>query len=135
MKKGFTLIELLAVIVLLAILVLLAVTTVVKQTSKGNNEIYESQLKTIKLAAEMWGSENKNTLKNYNECVTITLGYLKKEGYIDQDIKNTKTGKKFEDNELFINITPSVNTYKYEIYSNKTKKCKIVDFVNVEEES
>lgn len=127
-KNAFTLIELLAVIALLAILILLTVTTVSRQVKQGKSDIYQEQLNTIKLAAQMWGSENKNTLSNYSDCVTITLGYLKDAGYVDQNIKNPITDKKFKDNEVFVNITPKTKGYSYEASDDLTKVCGVIDF-------
>lgn len=126
--KGFTLVELLAVIVLLALLTLFTTTTVTRQVKNGKKEVYEQQLQTIKLSAEMWGSENKNILSNYQECVSITLGYLKEEGYIDKNIKNPLTDELFADDEVFVNITPKNKGYKYEVFDDNTKYCSIVDF-------
>ena len=57
--KGFTLVELLAVIVILSLLLLLAVTTVSSQFKNSKDDLYDTQLNNIKLAAEMWGSDNK----------------------------------------------------------------------------
>lgn len=126
--KGFTLVELLAVIVLLALLTLFTTTTVTRQVKNGKKEVYEQQLQTIKLSAEMWGSEHKNTLSNYQECVSITLGYLKEEGYIDKNIKNALTDELFNDDEVFVNIIPKNKGYQYQVFDDDTKICSIVDF-------
>lgn len=127
-KNAFTLIELLATIVILSLLVLLTVTTVSSQYKNKKDSLYDNQLQTIKLAAEMWGSENKSKLENYNNeaCVSITLGYLKNEGYIDNNIKNPKTGELLKDEEIFVNITPKLQGYTYEVNDNVSEKCNIV---------
>ena len=109
--KGFTLVELLAVIVILSLLLLLAVTTVSSQFKNSKDELYDTQLNNIKLAAEMWGSDNKAKLNSISDCVSLTLGYLKDEGYVDANIKNTYTGELFKDNEVFVNITKETNRY------------------------
>lgn len=127
-KNAFTLIELLAVIALLAVLILLTVTTVSRQVKKGENTIYQEQLNTIKLAAQMWGSENKNTLSNYSECVTITLGFLKDAGYVEEDIKNPISGKKFTNDEIFVNISKKTKGYSYKVSNDTSIMCNIVDF-------
>lgn len=126
--KGFTLVELLAVIVILSLLLLLAVTTVSSQFKNSKDELYDTQLNNIKLAAEMWGSDNKVKLNSISDCVTLTLGYLKDEGYVDANIKNTYTGKLFKDDEVFVNITKETNRYKYEVFDDSSKLCSIVDF-------
>ena len=53
----------------------------------------------------MWGSDNKTLLNSINDCTSISLGYLKDNGYVDANIKNTYTGELFEDTEVFVNIT------------------------------
>lgn len=126
--KGFTLVELLAVIVILSLLLLLAVTTVSSQFKNSKDELYDTQLNNVKLAAEMWGSDNKVKLNSISDCVTLTLGYLKDEGYVDANIKNTYTGELFKDDEVFVNITKETNRYKYEVFDDSSKLCSIVDF-------
>ena len=126
--KGFTLVELLAVIVILSLLLLATVTTVSSQFKNSKDELYDTQLNNIKLAAEMWGSDNKVKLNSISDCVSLTLGYLKEEGYVDINIKNTYTGELFEDDEVFVNITKETNRYKYEVFDNSSKLCSVVDF-------
>ena len=126
--KGFTLVELLAVIVILSLLLLVTVTTVSSQFKNSKDELYDTQLNNIKLAAEMWGSDNKVKLNSISDCVSLTLGYLKEEGYVDINIKNTYTGELFEDDEVFVNITKETNRYKYEVEDDSSKLCSIVDF-------
>ena len=126
--KGFTLVELLAVIVILSLLLLLAVTTVSSQFKNSKDELYDTQLNNVKLAAEMWGSDNKVKLNSISDCVTLTLGYLKDEGYVDANIKNTYTKELFKDGEVFVNITKETNRYKYEVEDDSSKLCSIVDF-------
>ena len=126
--KGFTLVELLAVIVILSLLLLVTVTTVSSQFKNSKDELYDTQLNNIKLAAEMWGSDNKVKLNSISDCVSLTLGYLKGEGYVDINIKNTYTGELFEDDEVFVNITKETNRYKYEVFDDSSKLCSIVDF-------
>lgn len=126
--KAFTLVELLAVIVILSLLILVAVTTVSSQFKNSKDELYDTQLNNIKLSAEMWGSDNKVLLNSISDCVSLTLGYLKKAGYVDANIKNTYTSKPFEDDEVFVNIKKEEHRYKYEVSDDKTKLCDVVDF-------
>ena len=126
MKRGFTLIELLAVIVLIALISLLTVTTVSKQYKDGKAEISNQQIKTIKLAAQMWGSENKNIISRIDDCASITVGFLKKQGYIDDGIKDPATNTKINDN-LYINIKKNNSSYSYEIESKETTKCDALE--------
>ena len=127
-KNAFTLVELLAVIVILSLLILVAVSTVSSQYKNGKDELYDSQLQSIRLSAEMWGSDNKTKLTSINDCVSLTLGYLKDEGYVDINIKNTYTSKPFDDDEVFVNITKEEHRYNYEVLDAKSKLCNIIDF-------
>ena len=125
-KKGFTLIELLAVIVLIALLSLFTVTTVSKQYKDGKSDISNQQLTTIKMAAQMWGSENNDIISKIDSCAFITVGYLKEEGYLDNDLKNPATNEKISDN-LYINIIRNENNYTYEVENKNTTKCDILE--------
>ena len=126
MKRGFTLIELLAVIVLIALISLLTVTTVSKQYKDGKAEIADQQMAIIKLAAQMWASENKNIISKIDSCSSITLGFLKEQGYIDNDIKNPATNEKIKDS-LYINIKKNNSSYSYEIESKDTTQCDALE--------
>ena len=127
---GFALVELLAVIVILALLLLVTATAVSSQFKNSKDELYDKQLENIKLAASMWGSDNKSILNNINECTSISLGYLKDSGYVDANIKNTYTGELFEDNKIFVNITKEENRLKYEVFDDSTKACSTIDEIN-----
>lgn len=127
-KSGFTLVELLAVIVILSLLLLVTASTVSSQFKNSKDDLYDTQLQNIKLSAEMWASDNKNLLNTIDDCVSITLGYLKDEGYVDINIKNPYTNEKFSDTEVFINITKEESRYKYEVFDDDTKLCDVVDF-------
>ena len=122
MKRGFTLIELLAVIVLIALISLLTVTTVSKQYKDGKVEISNQQIEIIKLAAQLWGSENKSIIFNIDDCASITLEFLKEQGYIDNDIKDPATNKKINDS-LYINIKKNNSSYSYEVENKDTTQC------------
>ena len=124
--KGFTLVELLAVIVILSLLLLLAVTTVSSQFKNSKDELYDTQLNNVKLAAEMWGSDNKVKLNSISDCVTLTLGYLKDGGYIDSSVINPKNNEEFSNTETFVNIKKEKNQYIYEVKTSGSK-CELVD--------
>lgn len=113
MKKGFTLTELLAVLILLGVVGLI-VFPIVTQTIKENKEnLYQSQLEEIKLAAEKWAFMNTDLLPTVDdEQITITLEQLKKAGLIGLDIRNPKTKELFS-NSMLITITYKQNGYEY----------------------
>ena len=124
--KGFTLIELLAVVVILALLALVTIPAVSKQLNNSKDSLYNTQILNIKSAAETWGADNLFKLPEDGNCITVTLGYLKDGGYIDTSVDNPKTGEKFSDNDTFVNIKKSGNSYIYEVKVNGNK-CELVD--------
>ena len=99
-KKGFTLAELLGVITLLGLLALIVIPIVDKTLKEGKDDLYESQIKMIEASAQMWGNDN--------------LDLLPENGYLDEEIKNPKTGKSFE-GSLQIKITGHGTYYTYEV--------------------
>lgn len=111
MKKGFTLVELLGVITILAVLGLMIVPSIQKNIREGKETAYNTQISKIKSAASDWVLKNSDSLPEKNgEMVTITLGDLKRGGFLPTNIKNTKT------DELFLNsmvITITKNNYDY----------------------
>lgn len=123
-KKGFTLIELLAVLVLIALVSLFTVTTVSREYKKGKKKLYNEQLITIKMSAQMWGSEHKSILKQYNTCVAVKISSLINDGYIEKNIINSKTGNVFTDDDVIILITPNQNNYKYEVIDVQDNTCE-----------
>lgn len=114
--KGFTLVELLGVIIILGFLALLIIPTVDKAIKANNTNLYNSQIATIRLAAESWGSENFTNLPTVADTsINITLGYLKQEGYIALDLRDPITKKLFSDSETIITITKKVDNWEYTV--------------------
>ena len=93
-KKGFTLAELLGVITLLGLLALIVIPIVDKTLKEGKDDLYESQIKI--------------------GTGYVTLSTLQDSGYLDEEIKNPKTGKSFE-GSLQIKITGHGTYYTYEV--------------------
>ena len=61
-NKGFTLVELLAVIVILLAISMVAIPNITASLEKNKNRLSESQKKIIVSSAELFISENKNSL-------------------------------------------------------------------------
>ena len=118
--KGFTLVELLAVIVILSLLLLVTVTTVSSQFKNSKDDLYDTQLNNIKLAAEMWGSDNKTKLNSISDCVSLTLGYLKEEGYVREILSKVQNMRKDSGFEVMDNINLYVSGN--EMLENVVKK-------------
>jgi len=114
-NQGFTLIELLVVILILTAVGLLLVPTVLDQVQSFQSESYEDQLNTIELAAQTWGTDHLYTLEFYEgDTVTITLGQLKGEGYLDYQFVNPSTKKNFPD-DMEIIVTKKGKNLKYHV--------------------
>lgn len=121
-KKAFTLVELLAVITIIGVLALIALPTIEKITKENQQKVYQQQLDNIVLSLKSWASDNKEFLpENENENLTVTLGNLKSEGYIEYDVKNTLTNKCF-DNSMALIITKVKKNYDYSIDLNTIKE-------------
>lgn len=123
-RKGFTLIELLASITILALLALIAIPTVSKQIDNSKNDLYNVEITNIKDAAKTFAADHVFKLPNDGECVTVTLGYLIDEGYIES-VTNPKTNKSFDLTNTFVNIKKEGNIYKYEVKLSGSKCSKV----------
>ena len=126
MKRGFTLIELLASITILALLALIAIPTVSKQIKDSKNNLYNAQISNIKDAAMAFGTDNVFRLPNDGECITVTLGFLKTKGYMDESVVDPKTNNEFDNNNTFVNIEKVGNKFKYNVKTSG-EKCDTVD--------
>lgn len=114
-KKGFTFVELLAVITIIGVLTLILLPTIERMTQESKDKVYNQQLNNIILSLKSWASDNRLYLpEKENEILTITLGNLKTDGYIEYDVKNPLNNKCF-DNSMALIITKNKKTYDYSI--------------------
>ena len=93
-NKGFTLVELLAVIVILLAISMVAIPNITASLEKNKNKLSDSQKKIIVSSAELFISENKNTLGYYsnfmNGACCLSTDTLKDNNYItDEDLKDS----------------------------------------------
>ena len=120
-QKGFTLIELLGVIVILSLLVLI-ITPVINVFMKDSKEdLYKKSISNIELAARNWVTDEENQLllpKENGNCLILTLNDLKSGGYIDLDLKDPRSGKILDDEEVLVAITKKSKVFEYEIITN-----------------
>ena len=125
-NKAFTLVELLAVITILALLTLIALHAISKQMGNSKDNLYNAQIKNIEASASAWGTDNLFKLPDDDSCITVTLGYLKDLGYIDNSVINPKNDEEFSNDETFVNISKKQNQYVYEVKTSGNK-CELVD--------
>lgn len=115
MKKGFTLVEIIAVVIILGILGLVGTLAISGTLQKNRTKLYETQIHNIEESAKIWAGKNVFSLPETDgEYITITLGFLKQEGLVEQDITNPLTDEKFS-NDLIITITRENNGYTYKV--------------------
>lgn len=134
-KKGFTLVELLATIVILSLLSLITIPAVTKSIKDSKNDLYDTQLRSIKDSAKAWSSEKMfSELPNVGTCKILSIEVLKKDGLVDQDIKNPLTDKIFTSNitdteaeGIVIKITnvgsDDNNKYTYDVWNCDLYSC------------
>ena len=109
-KKGFTLVELLAVIIILAVILTIILPSVSRTLKKSKNTIYDIQINDILNSTYDYSLKNLKLLPESGKTY-ITLNELKKHGYIENNIKDPKTNKNFE-NDLVISIENVGSKYK-----------------------
>lgn len=113
--NGFTLVELLGVVTILAMLGLIIVPTVNKVISDNKKKLYDVQIRNIEDSASAFVADHIFQFDvSLNNSVGITLGNLKRLGYIDEDIVDPITRKKFSDSVLII-ITNTTNGFTYSV--------------------
>lgn len=130
-EKGFTLVELLAIIVVIAAISTFALVNIDKK-SEQYSEISAGQLdEIIKGAAHSYilsSDELTNKVKSSSEGYTISLNTLIDNGYIsDKNLKNIKTRKDIDPNDVRIKITYGLNdkktsyVYVYDVMGTREK--------------
>ena len=112
MKKGFTLAELLGVLVILAAILLIIMPIVDKTIKEGKDDLYDKQINSIKLAMELWLTDNAKL--DEGEYIVITLSQLKDAGLSEFDIKNPKTEELFP-NDMLLTIKNNDGILEYEV--------------------
>ena len=116
-KKGFTLVEIIVVIALIAVIVgIFIVNLVGKNDPKENNK---DMVKQILSAADAYVSANKSEIEKLYEgynFVDITIGDLKNNGLLSEDISNKETSEKYKDEEVVrVTINGSTGATEFEL--------------------
>ena len=127
-KKGFTLVELLAVIVIISLLSLITINAVSSIVNGGKAKLNEKQISFLQKSAQLWGLDNMDILPSADiTCEYITLGNLKRDGYVSDDAVNLNNMSKISDDLMIVirpNITDNTLTYKYEIDTTNSNNCE-----------
>lgn len=117
-NKGFTLIELLGVITLLGIITLIITPAVSNGLKKSKEKVYEASKDNILIGLKNWASDNKDLLPEKNkDYFIITIGELKREGFLDYELRNPKTQKCYSNNVELL-ITKNNKAYDYSFYGD-----------------
>ena len=116
-KKGFTLVEIIAVIALIAVIVgIFIVNLVGKNDPKENNK---DTVKQILSAADAYVSANRSEIEKLYEgynFVDITIGDLKNNGLLSEDITNKETNEKYKDEEVVrVTLNGSTGATEFEL--------------------
>ena len=114
-QKGFTLIELLGVLVILGLLAGIAVPTIASVVRSSRQKAYDDQIGLIIASTKNWVADHISSLSEEDTTI-VTFQELKSGGYMEQDIKNPKTQKKFSDTS-YVEIKPVLNGYQYEVFT------------------
>lgn len=117
-NKGFTLIELLGVITLLGIITLIITPAVSNGLKKSKEKVYEASKDNILIGLKNWASDNKDLLPEKNkDYFIITIGELKREGFLDYELRNPKTQQCYSNNVELL-ITKNNKAYDYSFYGD-----------------
>lgn len=109
-NRGLTLVELLSVLVVLSIIALIVTPVITKNIRENKQDIYESQLESIKDAGISYAADHVDNVDAYAEDgLRVTLQELQSGGYIDENIIDTKNGGKFDQSKTFVLIEKDTN--------------------------
>ncbi len=107
-RKGFTLIEMIVVIILIGLIVVVAIPQVIKLMTAQNNEKYDTHMKLVKQALDVYTIRYKGEFDNHPDAniYRISIDNLD-ELMVADDIECTG----------YIDLTKKKgNTYKYDYY-------------------
>lgn len=112
-QNGFTLVEILGVITILSVLALIAIPTIDNIVTKNRQKLYDSQIRTIEDGLKTWANANAVFLPEDGEdALLLSLGILKKAGFVTEDIKNPNTDLCFSNN-MMVSISAVKEGYAY----------------------
>lgn len=114
-NKGFTLVELIGIIIILSIITIVGVPSMLNTLQRNKDKEYETYKETLYLAAEIYISENIETISDFSDPgdkVEIELSTLVTEGLI----KNNLEDHRDDINVTHVKVTISSDgTYSYDV--------------------
>lgn len=114
-KNGFTLIELIAVITILALLGMIIVPVVENSINSGKDELYISQIDSIKASLKQYAIKNINSnIKNAGDDIYLSLYQLKLAGFVNLDIADPRS-ENLIPNDMLLRIEKREKSYIYEV--------------------
>ena len=119
-NRGFTLAEVLGVITILALLALLVTPSVTKTIRKNKEKLYDIQIETIESAARDYAIKNTDLLPEEGNSLIITLGELKRGGFLKEEVRNPITKELFSD-DLKIEIARVQGEYTYTVMAEEVE--------------
>ena len=129
-KRGFTLIELLGVFVVLGIIFVIAVPAIMNTLTSSEEEKYDSFIKNITQASELYIENNRDYFPELNTpggTVVITIGDLIDSGYLKENTVNPKTNENVEKSEKVVIYVNQDRTFTYEYRAEVQTLGPIVD--------
>ena len=107
-KKGFTLIEMIVVIILIGLVAVVAIPQVIKLMTAQSNEKYDTHMKLVKSALDVYTVKYKGDFDNYPNAEMYMMEYDYLDGELEPDDIECRG---------YITLTKKKgNTYKYDYY-------------------
>ncbi len=109
-KKGFTLVEMIVVVILIGVIAIVAVPAVLKTMNKQDNERYDTHMKLVKQALDLYEIRYKGDFDNSSDYSIYRINYQK---LLDNDLLK-ENGLKCSG---YIDLTKKKNNnYAYKYY-------------------
>lgn len=128
MKKGLTLVELVAVLTILAIIALIVTPNIMVSVQEYQDQAYDTEIQAIAGAAKNWAADHISEIPspetNYvKSALYLPISELVENGYFEEDVKDTKNGGSFDDDdhETFVIITCEFITDELGLVSDNYK--------------